>query len=81
MQVTIRQFVKDLQEGLKQAILGESIKLGKGQCATLDEYKKYTGIIIGYERAAHLSQQMLMQMEESDHADDSELPEMDTGED
>jgi hypothetical protein len=70
MQVTIRQFVRDLQDGLKQAIVGESLKLGKGQCATLEEYKKYTGIIVGYERAAQLSEQMLRQTEESDSDDD-----------
>jgi hypothetical protein len=70
MQVTIRQFVRDLQDGLKQAIVGESLKLGKGQCATLEEYKKHTGIIVGYERAAQLSEQMLRQTEESDSDDD-----------
>jgi hypothetical protein len=74
MQVTIKQFVRDLQEGLKQAILGESIKLGKGQCATIEEYKKHTGVIAGYERAAQLSEQMLRSMEEAD--DDDDLPVM-----
>ena len=74
MQVTIRQFVRDLQEGLKQAMLNESLKLGKGQCASLEEYKKATGIITGYERAAQLSEQMLRALEESDN--DESLPTM-----
>jgi len=76
MHVTIRQFVRDFQEGMKQASLSESIRLGKGQCATIEEYKKHTGIIVGYERAATLSEQMLRALEEPDQ--DNDLPTMET---
>ena len=75
MQVTIRQFVKDLSQGLGQASLAESVKLGKGQCKNHEEYKLHVGIIAGYDRAAVLADQMLRQVEETEH--DESLPTMD----
>ena len=75
MQVTLRQFVKDFQQGLQQAAFTEAAKLGKGQCKDFEEYKKITGIIAGYDRAGSLAAQMLESLEETD-SDGDGLPEM-----
>lgn len=74
MQVTLRQFVKDLQDGLQRAAFNEAVKLGKGQCKDFEEYKKSTGIIAGYDRAGSLAGQMLQSLE--DDSDGDGLPEM-----
>lgn len=74
MQVTIRQFVKDLQNGLNQAIVQKSVQLGKGQCADHAEYMRNVGIIAGYDGAATLADSMLRQLEEADRNED--LPPM-----
>lgn len=81
MQVTVRQFVKDFQQGLQQAAFNEAAKLGKGQCADFEEYKKATGIIVGYDRAGVLAAQMMKAMEEADGDDGDDLPEMSDGDD
>ena len=75
MQVTLRQFVKDFQQGLQQAAFNEAAKLGKGQCKDFEEYKKLTGIIAGYDRAGSLAAQMMESLEETD-SDGDGLPEM-----
>lgn len=74
MQVSIRQFVKDLQQGLNQAAMQKSLQLGKGQCKDHAEYMKSVGIIAGYDGAAQLADAMLRQMEEAERNED--LPPM-----
>lgn len=78
MQVSLRQFVEDFQQGLQRAAFAEAAKLGKGQCKDFEEYKKITGIIAGYDRAGSLAAEMLKATEAPD-SDDGDLPEMGDG--
>lgn len=77
MQVTIRQFVKDLQAGLNQLAVNRSIQLGKGQCKDHPEYMRAVGTIAGLDQAGGLADSMLRQLEEADR--DADLPQMDDG--
>ena len=77
MQVTIRQFVRSLQQALNEAGVQRSVQLGKGQCKDFEEYKKTTGFIAGLDAAGSLADQMLRQLEEKDRDDD--LPPMAEG--
>ena len=75
MQVTIRQFVKNFRQVVSNEAAGKSLQLGKGQCATIEEYKRITGLIAGLEAAGELADRMMRQMEEADA--DEGLPTMD----
>jgi hypothetical protein len=79
MQVTIRQFVKDLRNALGQASAQKSMQLGKGQCKDHAEYSRVVGLIAGYDGAAQIAQQMLTQMEEAAQEAGDKLPTMETG--
>jgi len=74
MQVTLRQFVRDLKHIIAQNGGQLSLKLGKGQCPDFPEYKRQVGFISGLEAAGELAEKMLTQIEEADVQGD--LPEM-----
>lgn len=74
MQVTIRQFVKDFRGLINQQVGTNSLKIGKGQCASLEDYKRQCGFNDGLNAAAELADNMLRQLEEAER--DQDLPEM-----
>jgi len=76
MVLTLRQFVRDLQNALGQASGQRSLQLGKGSCKDFEEYKKITGMIAGLEAAGNIADQMLRQVEDAARESDGELPEM-----
>ena len=77
MQVTIRQFVRTLQEGLAQAAQQRSLQLGKGQCKNMEEYKRAVGHIDGLNGAGVMAESMMRQLEDAEANDG--LPEMPPG--
>lgn len=76
MQLTLRTFVKDLQTALNNASIEKSIQLGKGQCATIEDYKKTVGFIAGLGAAAQVAEEMLRKVEDIQRDGDNDLPEM-----
>jgi len=78
MQVTLRTFVKELQNALNQAAAQRSLQLGKGQIASMEEYKKSVGYIAGLEGAGQVADQMLRSIEDQVRESEGELPEMPT---
>jgi len=76
MQLTLRTFVKDLQAALSNASVNKSLQLGKGQCATIEDYKKSVGFISGLDAASQLADQMLRGIEDTARDGDNELPTM-----
>lgn len=76
MQVTLRQFVKELQHIIQQQAITNSIQLGKGQCASLEEYKQKVGFIRGLEAASDMAGNMVQQLEDQAREADKELPDM-----
>lgn len=75
MQVTLRQFVKDLRTIIGQENGTKAVQLGKGQIKDMEEYKKIVGWIAGMDAAGDLADRMLRQMEESE--EQASLPAMD----
>lgn len=76
MQLTLRRFVKDFRTALSNAAMNKSIQLGKGQCGSLEEYKKTVGYIAGLEAGGEIAEQMLRSIEDASSVADNELPEM-----
>lgn len=76
MQVTLRVFVKELQQGLAQAAGQRSMQLGKGQCKDFEEYKKNVGYIAGLEAAIETADRMLRSLEDQAREGENNLPEM-----
>jgi len=76
MQMTLRQYVRELQGGLNQAIGANSLQLGKGQCANFEEYKTKVGFIKGLEAANEMANNFLRQIEDAAHEAENSLPEM-----
>jgi len=74
MQVTIRQFIKDFRQLISQQVGQNSLQIGKGTCASMEEYKRKVGFNEGLGAAAELADQMLRQLEESER--DDGLPQM-----
>ena len=74
--MTIRQFVKQLQEALNQQAVNKSLQLGKGQCTSMEDYKKVVGYVSGLEAAGSLAESMIRQMEDAARGEDDKLPEM-----
>ena len=58
-QTTLRRFVQDLRTTLNNAAGEKSLQLGKGQCATIEDYKKTVGFIAGLTAAGDLAVQRL----------------------
>lgn len=75
-QITLRSFVKELQNALNQAAAQRSLQLGKGQVASMEEYKKSVGYIAGLEGAAQVAEQMLRSIEDQMRENENGLPEM-----
>ena len=76
MQITIRQFVKELQNALAQTTIQTSVQLGKGQCATLEDYKTKVGFIKGLDGASEMAGSMLRNLEDQVRDAEDSLPEM-----
>ena len=76
MKTTLRRYVKDLRTALNNAAVNKSLQLGKGQCATIEDYKKTVGYISGLEAAGEVAEQMLRGIEDASRDADSDLPEM-----
>lgn len=74
MQMTIRGFVRNFQELIQTQITRNSVQIGKGQCASFEEYKRKVGFNDGLNAANALADEMLKKMEES--GDDKDLPTM-----
>lgn len=62
----IRQFVRDLQNALGQQSLNKSLQLGKGQCASMEQYKHTSGYIAGLDAAADIADKMLRAVEDAE---------------
>jgi len=75
-QISLRQFVKDMQTGLNQMAVSASAQLGKGQCANFEEYKSKVGFIKGLEAAAQMADQMVRAYEDAAREGKDDLPEM-----
>lgn len=75
---TVARFVNDLDRLVQQAVLKEGLKLAKGQCQNMEEYKRHVGRCEGMAEAVNMGREMLRQMELADD-DDGGLPEMDPG--
>lgn len=75
----IRQFVSELKKALQQQQVNKSLQLGKGQCATIEDYKKIVGYIAGLDGACVIADKMLSQLDDAQREADNKLPEMQTG--
>jgi len=75
-QITLRSFVKDLQNALNQAAAQRSLQLGKGQITDMEEYKRVVGYIAGLEGAGQVAEQMLRSIEDQLREGEGQLPEM-----
>lgn len=77
MQVTLRQFVRDMKAIVANHSAQKALQLGKGQCKDYAEYKWGVGYIAGMEAASEIAEQMIRQYEEAQIEESSKLPEMD----
>lgn len=74
MQVTLRQFVKELRAVIGQNVMQNAVVMAKGQLKDMEEYKRKVGFNEGLEAAGTLADNMLRQLEERD--DEGDLPPM-----
>ena len=74
MATTLKQFVDDFEVIIKKGQLNMALKLAKGQCATMEQYKREVGRIEGMVLAVQTARDMLKAGEFS--LTDNELPEM-----
>lgn len=78
MEISIRQFVKELRNVVNQQVISNSVQIGKGQCKDMEEYKRKVGFNEGLDAAASLAENMFRQLEDRDK--DNDLPPMPSGE-
>jgi hypothetical protein len=74
MEISIRQFVKELRNVVNQQVVSNSVQIGKGTCKDMEEYKRKVGFNEGLDAAASLAESMYRQLEDRDK--DSDLPPM-----
>ena len=61
--LTVAKFVNDLDRVVQKAIAEKGVKLAKGQCATIEDYKRVVGQCEGMVVAVDLARQMLRNIE------------------
>ena len=66
MSIEVKRFVNAFENSIQQFCLQRSLKLGKGQCKDMEEYKLHVGEIRGLEAAVGLAKDMLRKMEIDD---------------
>jgi hypothetical protein len=67
--IEVKRFVQALEQGIQVHIAQRNAQLGKGQCASMEEYKLKVGENRGLEVAAGLARDMLRQMEIAEEGD------------
>jgi len=74
MATTLRNFVEDFEKIIAKGHTAMALKLAKGQCGSLEEYKREVGRMEGLVLAVQTAKDMLRQSESP--LDDNDLPEM-----
>jgi hypothetical protein len=77
--MTLRDFVNNFAELVKQANVNNALKLAKGQVANMEEYHRQVGRNEGLDSAVTLLREMLGQIENQQEGDLPEMPK-DSGE-
>ena len=72
---TLRKFVTDLDNVIQQTQVSMALKLAKGQCASMEDYKREVGRMEGLSLAITTARDMLGKVEAADDFD-NKLPEM-----
>jgi hypothetical protein len=75
MQITLRDFIKNLEQGVNQTKVEQSLAIAKGSIPDMNAYNRACGRIQGMEAVVQMAKGMMEQLREMDDKE-GDLPEM-----